>query len=78
MAIKFERVKAGDVLYDKHRYQMGNTTMRAWGVWTVEVVSIDHEKGTARVRWNGNPETTYYRRGIEKLYRKRPEIRSRF
>lgn len=55
MAVKFETIKAGDVLYDVHREKMGNTTMSAWGWWRVRVISIDHEKRVAKVSWNTNP-----------------------
>jgi hypothetical protein len=69
MAIKFERIEAGQILYDRHRTRMGNTTMTQLGEWSVQIVSIDKEKGTARVRWNGNPEQTYFRHSLEKLFR---------
>jgi hypothetical protein len=48
---------------------MGNTTVRAMGTWDVRILSIDHEKGSARVSWNGNPAQTYYRRSVERLRR---------
>lgn len=67
--IKFERVKAGDELWDVHKERMGNTTAWRTGSWRVEVVSIDHQAGTAIVRWNGNAEQKYYRRQIERLRR---------
>ena len=53
MAVKFETVKAGDILYDCHREKMGNTTMSALGVWRVRVVSVDATG--AVVSWNTNP-----------------------
>lgn len=33
MTIKFEKVKAGDELWDYHSERAGNTTMRRWGNW---------------------------------------------
>ena len=54
MAVKFETVKAGDRLWDCRMQRMGNTTMRKMGAWPVDVVSVDHEKGEAVVRWNCN------------------------
>lgn len=69
MAIKFERVQAGDVLWDRHRTKQGNTTMSRMGEWDVKVISIDQEKGTAVVSWNGNRERLYGRYQIERLYK---------
>jgi hypothetical protein len=69
MAISFDKVKAGDVLYDVHRTKMGNTRMRAERCWPVQVVSIDHERGTAVCSWNGNPARQYTRRQIARLRR---------
>ena len=69
MAIKFETVKAGDVLYDYHSTQAGNTTMRRWSNWTVRVIEINHEQRWALVSWNGNPPRKYYGRQICRLRR---------
>ena len=59
MAIKFESVKAGYVLYECHKYRMGNTKMSKMGSWTVRVISVDYEKKTAVCSWNGNEARTY-------------------
>lgn len=69
MAVSWDAVKAGDVLWDRHRTKMGNTKMRRMGEWTVKIVSIDHAAGRAVVRWNGNPERVYFRRQVERLFR---------
>jgi hypothetical protein len=68
MSIKFEKIKPGMVLYDRHRERMGNTTMSSIGEWRVRILSVDAEKRTAVVSWNGNRETTYYERSLTKLY----------
>lgn len=69
---KFELVKAGDVLWDYRSERAGNTTMRRMGNRRVRIVSIDHERGTARVIWNDfNPEQTYTRQQVERLRRTR-------
>jgi hypothetical protein len=80
MAINPELVKAGDVLYDVHKYKMGNTTMRATGCWDVRVLEvIQPEEGdrrrlpTFRVSWNGNPPRIYGWNQIRKLRRSRPK-----
>lgn len=57
--IKPELVKVGDVLWDCHRYKMGNTTMSRMGSWEVEVVDIGDQSAPMHrrmftVRWNGN------------------------
>lgn len=72
MAVRFETVKAGDVLYDVHREKMGHTTMSRLGWWRVVVKSIDHAKGVAWCSWNGNPPRRYGRRELAKLRRSIP------
>lgn len=63
MAIKFEKIKPGMVLYDRHKYTMGNTTLRSLGEWPVRVLEVDGEKRRALVSWNHNrPEWVSERR----------------
>jgi len=69
MAIKFEKIKAGDVLWDYHSVRAGNTTMRRWGNWRVRIIEIDHAAGFAIVSWNGNQPQKWFRRQLEKLRR---------
>lgn len=68
MAIKFEKIEPGMILYDRHREQAGNTTMRRLGEWTVQIISVDPVKRTAETRWNGNRVKTMTKRSLEKLY----------
>jgi hypothetical protein len=70
MAIKFQKITAGMTLLDIHREKMGNTTMSEWGLWKVSVISVDPEKRTAVVSWNGNPHRTWTARELERLYTK--------
>lgn len=70
MAIKFEKIKANDVLLDIHRRRMGNTTMSEWGLWNVYVVSVDTTARSAIVSWNGNRHETWSERRLTKLYTK--------
>jgi len=74
--IKFEKIKAGDVLYQKSRVGMGNTTMTRDAVYQVYVKSVDPETRTAVVSWNSNPAKQWSARSLEKLYRKKPEVKS--
>lgn len=71
MAVKWETVKAGDELWDYHSEQAGNTTARRWSNWHVQIISIDHEKGTALASWNGNPPKLHYKHQIVR-YRRKP------
>jgi hypothetical protein len=73
MAIKFERIEPGMELCDCHRYTMGNTTMRRWGLWRVQVVSVDKEARTAVVSWNDNAPQAWHERRLVKLYREPPK-----
>ncbi len=70
MAIKFEKIEPGMILLDIHREKMGNTTMSEWGLWKVRVVSVDREKRSAIVSWNGNPVQTWDASRLTKLYTK--------
>lgn len=54
MAVKWEKVQAGDTLWEVRREKMGNTTMSRWTSRTVRVISIDHAANTAMCSWNGN------------------------
>ena len=68
MAIKFEKIKEGMVLYDRHTYVMGNTMLRSLGEWQVKILSVDPEKRQAVVSWNGNRPETYYERELTALF----------
>jgi hypothetical protein len=75
MAIKWQTVKAGDVLYDARRTKMGNTTMSTLSVWEVRIIEIDHAAGAALVSWNGNPPKRYSSREVVRLRRSKPKTR---
>lgn len=77
MSIKFEKVRAGDVLWSKSTGRMGNTTVRTTLWHRVHVLRVDSAKQTAEVSWNGNPPETYRRQRVERLYRKKPEPKGR-
>ena len=61
-----ERLKPGQILYDVHGYQRGNTTMRAVGVWLVRVIEVDMERRRALVSWNSNSPEWRYERQISR------------
>lgn len=65
--MKFEKIKPGMVLYDRHKYRAGNTTIRVLGEWRVSIRSVDAEKRTAVASWNGNPEETWTERRLAAL-----------
>jgi hypothetical protein len=75
MAVKWESVKAGDVLFDYHSTRAGNTTARRWSNWEVRIVSIDHAAGKAEVRWNGNPTQTWHKDRVKRLRRSPGKVR---
>lgn len=75
MAVKFEKVQVGDVLWSKSRGRMGNTIIKETRWHSVRVIDIDSEKKTACVSWNGNPTETYYRKQVERLYRNKPKAK---
>lgn len=69
MAIKFETIKTGDVLWDNHSERAGNTTGRRWGNWKVKIIEINHAERWATVSWNGNPPKRWYRDQLQRLRR---------
>lgn len=71
MTIKFEAVKAGDVLYDVRSERMGSTQMSLLCCREVHVVSIDHAAGTAVTQTLGNQPRSEERSQI-KRYRRSP------
>lgn len=70
--MKLEKLKPGMIVYDVHKTQMGNTTMRTVGVWPVHIVSVDVENQTVEARWNHNPVQKYRGRAIGKWRAKEP------
>jgi hypothetical protein len=56
MAVKFDTLKPGDVLYDCHREKLGNTTMSALGIWHVYIKVVSLPERKALISWNGNPD----------------------
>lgn len=73
MAIKFEKIEPGMTLYDRHRERMGNTTMTRMGEWPVKIISVDTERRTAQVSWNGNRAETWRENRLRRLYRTKME-----
>ena len=67
------KIKSGQTLYDKHRYKMGNTTMYAWGVWEVNVISVDPNGQFIFASWNGNPPRKMYETEVYKLRVREPK-----
>lgn len=68
--VAFNKIKAGDTLYDCRRTKMGNTTISRMSCWPVLVVSVDPVKRTAMCRWNVlNAPTSYNERRLSKLRR---------
>lgn len=68
------RIKAGQVLYDKHRHKMGNTTMTTLGVWPVYVEEVDPNGRFIIARWNGNKPRKMFGKEVGKLRVKEPII----
>ena len=71
--VAFNTIKPGDVLYQTQRMKMGNTTMTTLRTFTVRIESVDAEKRTAMVRWNGNSPVRYGERQLVKLHRTPPK-----
>lgn len=74
--IKLESVEVGMTLYERHRTKMGNTTMKTLGEWPVKIIEICvamtsdglQPRVGAMVSWNGNQQTYWPRKKVEKLF----------
>lgn len=76
MAISFDRVLPGDVLYDARRRKMGNTTMSETVSYVVKIIETDTVKDCALASWNSNAPKWMNRRQIERL-RRSPHTKKR-
>lgn len=68
------KLTVGQILYDKHKYKMGNTTMTTWGLWEVIVLEIDPEFRWIKASWNGNTARTYYPKQVGRWKVKKPKL----
>ncbi len=73
MSVKYETIKPGDVLYQKKRVRMGNTTLTQDIVYSVRVVDVG--EFACDVVWNGCNKDRRYRRTMESLYRSPPKTK---
>lgn len=73
MTIKFEKIHAGQTLYDVRRAPFPRSMYGKWEHWPVLIVSVDAEKRTAVVSWNHNREQVYGERSLTRLRAKPPE-----
>ena len=68
------KIKPDQVLYDKHKYTMGHTTIKTWGLWRVYVKEVDPEGRFIIASWNGNAPRKMYENEVKKLRVKEPEM----
>jgi hypothetical protein len=68
------KLKAGQVLWDKHKYKMGNTTMTTWGLWQVNVIEVDADGQWIFASWNGNKPKRMYSNEVKSLKVKEPKM----
>lgn len=61
-------------VYDVDKMGQRNTAMRTVGVWPVEIISVDAEKGTVVAKWNGNDPKTYSSSDFKKWRLKEPVL----
>lgn len=76
MAIKFEKIKAGAVLFDVRR----NTGMTSnkWSTWPVKIISVDSESRTVVASWNHNKEEVMNEGRVTKFRAKRPSATKKY
>ncbi len=66
----WNRVTAGDTLYDVRKQRLGLRSELC--VWPVAVISMDSVTETAQCSWNHNKPRRYTRKQLEKLRVMRP------
>ena len=71
---EIKNLKEGQILWDKHKYKMGNTDISKYGLWRVRVVSIDSDCRSIQASWNGNPERTYFSRDVKRWRVNEPKM----
>lgn len=72
------KIKSGQVLFDKHKHRAGHTTIMIEDVWPVYVVSVHKEEGYVIASWNGNKPEKFYENRIKGLYVKKPKFKKNF
>lgn len=65
MAIKFEKIQDGMILYDVRK----NTGFGSnkWNVWEVKILSVDGKNRTVIASWNNNQPRIMHERAVTKL-----------
>lgn len=69
MPLKFEQIQPGDVLYERKRQKLGNTTASKVVEWSMRVIEVDRARWRALISWNGNPATWRYAGEISRYFR---------
>jgi hypothetical protein len=66
--MKIADIRPGMVLYDRHTYRMGNTTLRTIGEWRVTIIDAPADATQqVTVSWNGNPPERWSWDRVKKL-----------
>lgn len=73
--VAFNKVYEGQILFDRHKYQQGNTLNHVVGEWRVKVIKVENEKRGALCSWNNNPPTWYSETRLKKLHLKHKEVK---
>lgn len=68
------KLTPGQVLYDKHKYKMGNTKIMTWGLWHVIVLEVDPNHEWIIASWNGNPPKKCYEHQVKRWKVKEPKM----
>ncbi|MDX6914729.1 hypothetical protein R9X49_06365 [Pectobacterium carotovorum] len=68
--MKISSLKPGDIVWSVLRLNMGNTTIKSIGVFSVKVCEV-HENYVI-ASWNGNPREKFRERTISKWRRNKP------
>jgi len=73
--LKYEKLEVGKTYYNVERRQMGNVKgLSSVCVFHVKIVSLNPERRSAMVSWNGNRETPWGERQLSKLRTERPVV----
>ncbi len=72
--MKITDLKPGMIVYDVHKYKMGNTMISTVGIWEVEIKRVDIEEGIVTARWNYNSEGRYFYHAWSKWRKNKPRL----
>lgn len=67
------KLRPEQVVYERRRQKMGNTTMTRVALYSIRIVEVDPEGRFVIASWNGNTPRKYHESAVKKWLMKKPE-----